>query len=115
MPPQKTLLVVSIVAGIAVGGSGCGTAAGQRGGLQVVAAENVWGSLAAQVAGDRGQVASVITSPAPDPHDYEPTAAGARAFAGAKLVIVDGIGYDPWARKLLDANPGDGRGGLGGG
>jgi zinc/manganese transport system substrate-binding protein len=106
---RKTLLVASIVVGIAVGGSGCGTAAGQRGGLQVVAAENVWGSLATQIAGDRAQVASVITSPATDPHDYEPTAADARAFAGAKLVIVDGIGYDPWARKLLDANPVDGR------
>jgi zinc/manganese transport system substrate-binding protein len=107
--PRKTLLVASIVAGVAAGASGCGTAAGQKGGLQVVAAENVWGSLAAQLAGDRARVASVITSPATDPHDYEPTAVDARSFAGAKLVIVDGIGYDPWARKLLDANPVDGR------
>jgi zinc/manganese transport system substrate-binding protein len=47
----------------------------------------------------------VITSPATDPHDYEPTAADARTLAGAQLVIVNGIGYDPWAPKLIAANP----------
>jgi zinc/manganese transport system substrate-binding protein len=73
--------------------------------LQVVAAENFWGSIAAQVGGNRVYVTSVITSPATDPHDYEPTAADARTFAGAQMAIVNGIGYDPWASKLLAANP----------
>jgi zinc/manganese transport system substrate-binding protein len=77
--------------------------------LQVVAAENFWGSIAAQLGGDRGHVTSVITSPATDPHDYEPTAADARTMARAKLAIVNGIGYDPWADKLLAANPVKGR------
>ena len=27
----------------------------------------------------------------------------------AKLVVVNGIGYDPWASKLLAATPVDGR------
>ncbi len=54
-------------------------------------------------------VTSVITSPATDPHDYEPTAADARAMAGAELAIVNGIGYDPWAEKLIAANPVHGR------
>jgi zinc/manganese transport system substrate-binding protein len=78
-------------------------------GLQVVAAEDVWGSLAAQLGGSRVHVTSVITSPATDPHDYEPTAIDARNFAGAKLAIVNGIGYDQWAAKLLAANPVSGR------
>jgi zinc/manganese transport system substrate-binding protein len=77
--------------------------------LQVVASENFWGSIAAQLGGDRVQVTSVITSPATDPHDYEPTAADARTMAGAQLAIVNGIGYDPWADKLLAANPVHGR------
>jgi zinc/manganese transport system substrate-binding protein len=51
----------------------------------------------------------VITSPATDPHDYEPTAADARTMAGAQLAIVNGIGYDPWAAKLIAANPVHGR------
>jgi zinc/manganese transport system substrate-binding protein len=78
-------------------------------GLRVVAAENFWGSIAAQLGGTKAQVASVITSPATDPHDYEPTAADARTIAGARLVIVNGIGYDQWAAKLIAANPVSGR------
>jgi zinc/manganese transport system substrate-binding protein len=54
-------------------------------------------------------VTSVIASPATDPHDYEPTAADARTMAGAQLAIVNGIGYDPWAGKLIAANPVHGR------
>ena len=77
--------------------------------LQVVAAENFWGSIAAQLGGDLVHVTSVIANPATDPHDYEPTAADARTLAGAQLVIVNGIGYDPWAQKLLAANPVKGR------
>jgi zinc/manganese transport system substrate-binding protein len=73
--------------------------------IHVAAAENFWGSLAAQLGGDRVQVTSVITNPATDPHDYEPTAVDARAFAGAQMAIVNGIGYDPWASKLIAANP----------
>ena len=77
--------------------------------VHVVAAENVWGSIAAQLGGDRVQVTSVITNPGTDPHDYEPTAADARALAGAQLLIETGIGYDPWAAKLAAANPVGGR------
>jgi zinc/manganese transport system substrate-binding protein len=106
--------VVVAMAMFAVGASivwfGRGAAASPAsGGLQVVAAENFWGSIAAQLGGDRVHVTSVITSPATDPHDYEPTAADARTLAGAEMAIVNGIGYDPWAPKLIAANPVHGR------
>jgi zinc/manganese transport system substrate-binding protein len=74
-----------------------------------VAAENFWGSIAAQLGGNRVRVTSVIDNPATDPHDYEPSAVDARAFAGAQVAIVNGIGYDPWASKLIAANPVKGR------
>jgi zinc/manganese transport system substrate-binding protein len=90
------------------GASGTASPAGS-GKLRVVVAENFWGSIATQLGGDRAQVASIITNPATDPHDYEPTPADARNLAGARLAIVNGIGYDPWAPKLLSANPVDGR------
>ncbi len=77
--------------------------------VQVVAAENMWGSIATQLAGDRAQVTSIITSPATDPHAYEPRPSDARLAAGAQLAIVNGIGYDTWASKLLDASPSSGR------
>jgi|SRR5579862_1749380 len=77
--------------------------------IHVVAAENFWGSIASQLGGSRVQVTSVITNPATDPHDYEPTSVDARTIAGAQMVIVNGVGYDPWAPKLIAANPVQGR------
>jgi zinc/manganese transport system substrate-binding protein len=77
--------------------------------IAVVAAENFWGSIAAQLGGDRVTVRSIITSPDADPHNYELTAADGRDVASARYVIVNGVGYDPWATKLVDANPAPGR------
>lgn len=87
----------------------CSTGSTGSAGVRVVAAENFWGSLAAQVAGADAPVQSIVSKPDADPHDYEPTPSDARAFADARLVIVNGIGYDPWAQRLLDADPGQGR------
>ena len=77
-------------------------AAGGR--VSVVAAENFWGSIARQLGGDRARVTSIITNPNTDPHEYEPTAADARVIATAQLVIVNGIGYDPWATTLVSSD-----------
>jgi zinc/manganese transport system substrate-binding protein len=83
--------------------------AGAGGRLRVVAAENFWGSIAAQLGGNRVEVSSIIVNPSTDPHSYEPSAADARTMAGARLAIVNGIGYDNWAPKLLAASPASGR------
>jgi zinc/manganese transport system substrate-binding protein len=77
--------------------------------LAVVAAENFWGSIASQLGGDKVTMTSLITSPDTDPHAYEPTPADGRAVASAQYVVVNGIGYDPWADKLVSANPASGR------
>ena len=71
----------------------------------MIATENFWGSIATQLAGSHANVRSIITNPQTDPHAYEPTASDARAIAGADFVIENGAGYDPWAQKLIDANP----------
>jgi zinc/manganese transport system substrate-binding protein len=85
------------------------TTTGSSAPVQVVAAENFWGSIATQVGGSHVHVTSIIVDPNADPHSYEPTAADARTVAGAQYVIVNGAGYDPWADKLLQANPVSGR------
>ena len=73
--------------------------------LRVVVAENFWGSIARQEAGSKADVTSIITNPNADPHGYEPTISDARLFAQAQYVVINGAGYDPWASKLLAANP----------
>ena len=102
--------VAVAMAALLVAGCGIGSPpAGSSGRLHVVAAENFWGSIAAQVGGGTVSVTTIINNPDADPHDYDPTPADARAIAQADYVIVNGAGYDPWASKLLDANPVDGR------
>jgi len=97
----------ALLVALALVGGACSTASSMASGrrLRVVAAENFWGSIARQLGGDKVAVQSIIDNPDTDPHDYEPTAADARAVASANDVIVNGIGYDPWADKLLKANP----------
>jgi len=104
------LALIAAACGAAGSNAGSGaTNTGSGGTLHVVAAENFWGSIAAQLGGSKVAVSSIITNPNTDPHSYEPTAADARTFATGQMVIVDGIGYDPWATQLIAANPVSGR------
>jgi len=96
----------------AVALTGCGLTTGiQRSEtkIEVVAAENFWGSIAGQLGGDKVAVTSIISNPDTDPHSYEATPQDARLIATASYVIVNGAGYDPWAPKLAAANPVSGR------
>ena len=98
------LVSAALVAGC--GGSAAGAGGGSSSGrLQVVAAENFWGSIARQLGGSKVQVQSIIVNPNTDPHSYEPKASDGVALARSRMVIVNGIGYDAWASKLIDANP----------
>jgi zinc/manganese transport system substrate-binding protein len=97
---------VSSTSTVAAGASSTG---GSSTVIQVVAAENFWGSIASQLGGSHVHVDSIITNPDTDPHAYEPTAADARTVTTAQFTIVNGIGYDAWADKLLATNPGSGR------
>src|ERR1700744_554891 len=106
IPAALTILLALAAALLALAGCGSsGTAAGAGGKLNVVAAEDFWGSIAEQIGGDRVAVTDIINNPAADPHDYEPTGDDARALASSQVSIVNGIGYDEWASKLLAANP----------
>jgi zinc/manganese transport system substrate-binding protein len=102
--------MAALLAGCDRSGSSATAGTGGGGGrLRVVAAENFWGSIASQLGGNRVDVSSIIVNPDTDPHSYEATAADARTIAGARLAIVNGIGYDNWAPKLLAASPAEGR------
>jgi zinc/manganese transport system substrate-binding protein len=111
MSGSRRILALALVVAVVGVLAACSpkTSGGADGKPSVVAAENFWGSIASQLGGARVNVTSIIDNPNADPHDYEPTAADARAFATASFVIENGVGYDPWAQRLLDANPVSGR------
>jgi zinc/manganese transport system substrate-binding protein len=107
---RPTLIAFAAVGAIVSLNTACGSLTSPAAGtVNVVATENFWGSVATQLAGAHATVLSIITNPQTDPHAYEPTASDARAIAGASFVIENGAGYDPWAQKLVDANPSSSR------
>lgn len=75
----------------------------------IVAAENFYGGLAQQIAGNSAHVTSILSNPNQDPHDFTTDAATAKAVANADIVIYSGIGYDDWMDKLLGVQGKPGR------
>ncbi|MGH7064532.1 MAG: metal ABC transporter solute-binding protein, Zn/Mn family [Stellaceae bacterium] len=73
--------------------------------VKIVAAENFYGDIAGQIGDRHVAVVSILANPDQDPHMFEASVATARALADAQLVICNGVGYDPWATKLLSASP----------
>ncbi len=69
--------------------------------VRVVVSVDQWGDIASRLAGDCGSVTTIFKSSSADPHDYEPTPAETAEFTGAKLVVVNGLDYDPWADKAV--------------
>jgi len=102
----KAILALVIVLVAACAGS---APAASTSSIQVVAAQNFWGSIATQLGGSKASVQSAATDPNADPHEYETNTNDARAIADAGFVILNGAGYDNWANKLLAANPSDHR------
>ena len=72
--------------------------------VKVVAAENFYGDLASQIGGANVAVTSILSNPDDDPHLFEASPETAKALTDAKVVIVNGVDYDPWMEKLLSAH-----------
>src|SRR6218665_3894970 len=71
-------------------------------GIIVVASTNVYGSIAAEIGGDRVSVTSIIDNASQHPHSYEASARDRLAVQKADLVIENGGGYDSFVDTLLE-------------
>jgi len=103
MKKEAVLLASAVFAAMLLGGPAF------AGPIAVVAAENFYGDVAAQVGGDKVAATSILSKPDADPHLFEASASTAKALAAAKIVIANGADYDPWMEKLLKANTAPGR------
>ncbi len=99
-------LAIATASGLALSGCAAPSAPGPGDDtrVQVVASTNVYGSLAAQIGGERVVVTSIITSFTQDPHSYEATARDRLAVQRAELVIENGGGYDPFMQRLSEGS-----------
>ena len=69
----------------------------------IVVTTNVWASVVDQLVGACANVSTVITNSAADPHDFEPTAETSSLFSSSQLVVMNGLGYDEWANKIVSS------------
>lgn len=98
---MRTILVISCL-GLTFAAEPVVAAGGT---LRVVAAENAYGDIAAQIGGAHVSLTSILTDPNADPHLFEPGTSNALAVARARVVIQNGLGYDAFMSKLEDASP----------
>src|SRR5208282_3373108 len=71
--------------------------------VAIVAAENFYGDIARQIGGPGVKVTSILSNPDQDPHLFEVSPAVGRDVSAARIIIYNGIGYDPWMEKMLGA------------
>jgi len=68
--------------------------------LNVVASFSILGDFVRKVGGDRVSVTTLV-GPDSDAHVYSPTPADAKRIADAKLVFVNGLGFEGWLPRLV--------------
>ncbi len=72
--------------------------------IAVLGTENFYADLLAQIGGERVSATSLLNDPNADPHAFESSPADAAVVADAKVVIVNGLGYDAFMDKLLGSS-----------
>jgi zinc/manganese transport system substrate-binding protein len=70
--------------------------------LKILASFSILGDLVRRVGGQRVALA-VLVGPNSDAHVYSPAPADAKKVADAKVVIVNGLGYEGWMSRLVRA------------
>lgn len=71
--------------------------------LPVVASFSILADFVKNVGGDRIAL-STIVGPNGDSHVYQPTPADAKKIAAAKVVFVNGLGFEGWMDRLIKAS-----------
>src|SRR5579883_2689630 len=107
MTRHNQLIAVTAAALMLLTGACTSSAPAAPGGasaIAIVAGENQYGDVAAQIGGQFVTVYSVDSNPNTDPHTYEVTAGVARRVAAAQVLIENGLGYDDFMRKLASAS-----------
>lgn len=68
--------------------------------LPVVASFSILRDITQQIGGDHIAVIGMV-GPDADAHTYEPTPDDAKALLNAKLIVKNGLGFEPWLDRLV--------------
>jgi len=98
MLTRRRALVVTALAALFVAAS-----ARAQDRLKVIASFSILGDLVKNVGGDRVEVATLV-GPNGNAHVYAPSPGDAKKVADAKLVFVNGLGFEGWLERLVKAS-----------
>ena len=73
--------------------------------IKVIGVENEYADVVSQIGGKFVQVQALEADPNVDPHSFEANPGVAKSIAGADLIVLNGVGYDDWAEKIMAATP----------
>jgi zinc/manganese transport system substrate-binding protein len=71
--------------------------------LKVVATFSILADFVKNVGGERVEVQALV-DPGGDAHVYQPTPGDAKTLADAKVVFVNGLGFEGWIARLIKAS-----------
>lgn len=71
--------------------------------LPVIASFSIVGDLVKQVAGEDAAV-TILVGPDGDGHVYQPTPQDAKNVAAAKLIVINGLGFEGWMPRLVKSS-----------
>ena len=93
---RRSLLVTGVALLIA-------TPVGAQDRLSLAASFTILADFVKNVGGDRVTVATLV-GPDGNPHVFEPSPTDARKIAAAKIVFVNGLGFEGWFDRLIKAS-----------
>lgn len=76
--------------------------------VPVVASFSILGNLVEEIGGERVSVSSLVGADQ-DAHIYQPTPQDVKKLAGAKLFVVNGLGFEGWLERLQESSGYKGR------
>lgn len=71
--------------------------------VKALASFSILGDLVREVGGDQVEV-DLLVGPNVDMHSYQPSPTDSRKLSGAKLVVINGLGLEGWADRLVKAS-----------
>ncbi len=99
--PNRRALLGAFAAGLILAHAPLAATAQEK--LPVVASFSILGDFVKEVGGDRIALTTLVGANG-DAHVYSPTPADAKAMAGAKLVVVNGLKFEGWITRLIKSS-----------
>jgi zinc/manganese transport system substrate-binding protein len=101
---KQLSVLTALAASLAVGPVTAAVAA-PPGEINAIGVENEYADVISQIGGKYVRVQAIETDPNTDPHTFEASPKVAKQIAAAQLIVVNGVGYDAWADKIMSATP----------